>query len=876
MIFYKMISYDMRNGCVSMRQKTKLFAILVTVIFSMMLFPLTHLFPAVKATYIEGEITTNTVWTLVDSPFVLSKDVTVLNGVTLTIEPEVEVRFGGNFSLIVNGKLVAVGTQEKPIKFTSNKITPEAGDWGTILINGTSQLSSLKYCIIEYGTNGITLLDGSALVENTLIANNSASGIHIEGNSQTTIQNNIIKSNGDGITLTGNLASSTITIKQNQISLNTHSGILLEAEAYGNPLIQNNTLIDNQHGFYVSSSTSTLITRNYILNNAIGIFYAEGNHEAHFNDIYDNGLGMDVASDATVNAEYNYWGDRSGPYHESLNPYGKGNPVGGGGVNLDFIFFLTASIDHPNTPPTAVLWADKAIVAPNQAVAFIGTDSFDEGRVDQYFFDFGDGKSSGWTTLSIFFHNYTSTGSYIAHLRVMDDFGTISEFASTPINVVNLTPLGVTLSLSNYTVGYNEEISVTAYVLSGGSPVANANVTLFAVKGGSFTPSSGLTNSAGIFTAKFKAPNVRDITNVRIIARASKSDFADGSDHKYLKVIPPLTVHVSAEPQTVLSGEKTTITTYVTGILERPVANASIALSTDCGNLSAITGITDQNGIANFEFTAPLTSTNLTATISVNAVKSGYMSGVGQVAVKVVPKILDVQVTAEKNNVTSEEEIGITVHVEYSETSIEGANVTISSDIGNLSMSAFTDADGNATFTFKTPLVPEKTNITITATAIKAGYAASSGTIVLIAEPANITISVEVSPSIVESEKNAEIKVYVKSGEKPLANATVTIAAAAGALPVTSSVTDENGYCTFSIIAPRVKTQTGIAITVNVEKYGFASATAEATLNVVPEAGGGLPLTTILLIAIPVLLAVVVLVLIKLNVISISGGEESE
>jgi len=426
-----------------MRQKTKLFAILVTIIFSMMLFPLTHLFPTVKATYVEGKIDTNTVWTLVDSPFVLSKDVTVLNGVTLTLEPGVEVRFGGNFSLIVNGKLVAVGTQEKPIKFTSNKIKPEAGDWGTILISGTSQPSSLKHCLIEYGKNGITLLDGSALIENNLIANNSESGIHIEGSSQATIQNNIIKSNGDGITLTGNLTSSTITIKQNQISSNTHSGILLEAEAYGNALIRNNTLSANQHGFYVSSNASTLITRNYIINNGIGIFYAEGNHEAHFNDIYDNGLGMDVASGAVVNATYNYWGDKSGPYHESLNPYGKGNPVGGDGVNLDFIFFLTAPIEHPNNPPTAVLWADKAVVAPNQAVTFIGADSFDnddDGRVDQYFFDFGDGKNSSWTTLSIFFHNYTSTGSYTARLRVVDDFGTVSDFASTLIDVVNLTP----------------------------------------------------------------------------------------------------------------------------------------------------------------------------------------------------------------------------------------------------------------------------------------------------------------------------------------------------------------------------------------------------------------------------------------------------
>ncbi|MEM2911362.1 MAG: NosD domain-containing protein [Candidatus Bathyarchaeia archaeon] len=956
-----------------MKQKTKLFAILATIIFSMILSPLTHLFPAVKATYVEGEITTDTVWTIVDSPFILSNNVTVRSGTTLTIEPEVEVKFGGKFSLIVNGKLVAVGNQEKPIKFTSNREKPEAGDWGTILINRTSQPSSLKYCLIEYGINGITLSSGSALIENALIANNSESGIHIEGNSQATIQNNIIKSNGDGITLTGNLTSSTITIKQNQITFNTHSGILLEAEAYGNTLIRNNTLSANQYGFYVSSNTSTLITRNYIFNNTVGIFYAQEEHEAHFNNICNNGLGMDVASGAVVNATYNYWGDKSGPYHESLNPYGKGNPVGGDGVNLDFIFFLTAPIDYHNNPPTSVLWTDKIIVAPNQAVTFIGTDSFDDGRVDQYFFDFGDGTNSGWTTLSILFHNYTSTGSYTARLKVMDDFGNISDFASTLINVVNLTPLEVTLSLSNYTVDYNEEVSVAVHVKSGGNPVENANVTLFSVKGGDFTPSFGLTNSSGVFVTKFKAPNVTEVTDVRIIARASMEGFADGSNHQYVKVLPPLKVHVTAEPQTVSSGEKATITVLVSGVFEKPVANAYIQLFLDYGNLSENAATTSQNGTASFEFTAPVTLTDMTATITVmatktgyaggygeciiaiepkklvvevyaqpstvlseeaseirvqvscnnapvpdvavtfsainggnftettlftgsngiatftfiapqvtvnttvtiiaNATKSDYVSGVGQTSINIMPKILSIQVIAERNAAISEEELGITVKVEYNNTPVDGANVTLLSDLGEVFMSAYTGSNGNVTFTFRMPPVPEKTNMTLTATAAKAGYAASNSTIVLVVEPGNLTMNVEVSPSTVESGKTAEIKVYVKCGEQSLANATVAITAAAGTLPITSSTTDENGYCVFSITAPETATTMGIAIRVNATKYGFTSAIAEATLTVVPVEGGW-PLTTILLIAIPMLLAVVLVVLVKLKVISFSTGEE--
>lgn len=878
-----------------MKNKMKLIIILA-VILSAFVFPINLLFPAAKATYVEGEITKDTIWSLVDSPYVLCGNVTLRGGATLTIEPEVEVKFGGKFSLIIEGKLVAVGTSEKMIKFTSNKDKPRAGDWGTIKFNGTGQ-STLEYCIIEYGTNGITLengalniwksylnlnsgngiyvLNGAVTLMGSIIANNSASGIHIAGGNMITVQNNVVTSNGDGLTLTGNLTSSTIKIEQNQFSSNSRSGIFLGADAYDNALIQGNSLSANQYGFYVSTSPSVLITRNYILNNNVGIFYAEGNqHEAHFNDIYGNTLGVDASSNAVVDATYNYWGSKNGPYHESLNPYGEGNPVGGDGANIKFIFFLTAPIDYNNISPTAVLWTDKTVVAPNQEVAFIGADSVDDGRANWYFFDFGDGENSGWTTLSVFFHKYASTGSYTARLKVRDDFGAESSFAPVSVNVVDLAPLEVTLSLSNSTVEYGKEVSVAVHVSSAGSPLANADVKLFSVKGGSFTSFSGLTDSAGVFASKFETSEVKDATSIRIIAKASKSGFADGSDYKYLRVIPPLTVDVHAEPQTVLSGEKSTIKVHVKGISEKPIANASLTLSTDYGSLSSTMGVTDQNGTATFEFSAPRTSMNITSNVVVKAAKTGYASSTAQAAINVLAEVLVVQVTANNVTLTSEDEVLITVHVEYRGIPIEEANVTLSSHTPPLFMHGLTDADGNVAFTFKAPPVMEKTDIVLTAAASKAGYTTSSSTIVLAVMPGSITMKVEVSPSTVEPGKDANIRVYVKCGSKPLANATVTVTATAGALSTSSSSTDSKGYCVFSIKMPETTTLMDIAIMVNATKYGFTSAMADTVVTVVPVVEGGLPLTTMLLIIVPVLLVVVLLVLVKLNVISVSVGEE--
>jgi len=217
----------------------KLFVILVTVLFSTISFSSRTLFQTVEATYVEGPITQDTIWTLVDSPFVVSKNITVWSTATLTIEPEVEVKFGGDFSLIVEGRLVADGTEDKMITFTSNRHEPEAGDWGIIEFNGTES-SSLTHCIIEYGTNGITvesgtvniqnsrvslnsengimITNGNVEVKNNEIVNNTDSGIYIAGGNQVNVQNNNITSNGDGITLTGN-ATSEINVHQNEILL---------------------------------------------------------------------------------------------------------------------------------------------------------------------------------------------------------------------------------------------------------------------------------------------------------------------------------------------------------------------------------------------------------------------------------------------------------------------------------------------------------------------------------------------------------------------------------------------------------------------------------------------------------------------------------
>ncbi len=105
--------------------------------------------------------------TKLDSSFnyLITENITVTNGATLTIPAFTNVVFSsdtattGDFldiEIEAGAQLVATGTSERPVVFTSDKAlsgSGEAGQWGRIKINGSDGISSgtLRYVRIEYG-----------------------------------------------------------------------------------------------------------------------------------------------------------------------------------------------------------------------------------------------------------------------------------------------------------------------------------------------------------------------------------------------------------------------------------------------------------------------------------------------------------------------------------------------------------------------------------------------------------------------------------------------------------------------------------------------------------------------------------------------------
>lgn len=110
----------------------------------------------VFATAVGGEINSDTVWKLGDSPFLVTSDITITSGALLTIESGAEVYFNGIFSISVeDGSIIAEGEGLSPIIFDSSAATPESpGLWGNIHFGELSGSGSFRYAQFRRAGNG--------------------------------------------------------------------------------------------------------------------------------------------------------------------------------------------------------------------------------------------------------------------------------------------------------------------------------------------------------------------------------------------------------------------------------------------------------------------------------------------------------------------------------------------------------------------------------------------------------------------------------------------------------------------------------------------------------------------------------------------------
>lgn len=393
-------------------------------------------------TEVSGIISTDTTWTLGNSPYIVIGNTLVEKNIKLIIDPGVIVKFDSDRYLQVDGSLQAIGTEEENIVFTSNEEIPTPGDWGGLRFENTSNGSILEYCTIEYG--GGKNVDGRILgggiynnaneleIQYCKIVNNYAKtggGIYCLGSmniSQSEIFNNSAYDKGGGLM---NFYGGTLNIDKCNI-FNNSVGVGSGISNYGHIMLNNSNIFNNYASPFggIDNSLSIEIVNSSIFKNSVddegaGI-YNKGIAKIVKSNIYENtchSFGGGILNDnvlsitesiVTANSA-SYGGgiaDRSGSsdisYCKISNNSGYGiygdssirctsiiNNTGGGGIygnppkikfsNLNNINYELKLISESNVIATDNWWG-----------------TIDKAKIDEKIYDYYDDFSLGKVSYS--------------------------------------------------------------------------------------------------------------------------------------------------------------------------------------------------------------------------------------------------------------------------------------------------------------------------------------------------------------------------------------------------------------------------------------------------------------------------------------------
>ncbi|NVO21062.1 MAG: right-handed parallel beta-helix repeat-containing protein [Bacteroidetes bacterium] len=247
--------------------------------------------------FVGGALSQNTTFNKANNPYIVTENLIVPKGITLTIEPGAELVFYSNTQLMVKGVLVARGTESDSIQFVMSTQIPNAYLWNGIVFDST---------FASFDATGSYL--GGTILSYASIYNSNYS-LTISGNSGILIENSLLRKSGDGIYL----SEGTNNIIRNCRIEQTGFGIFIPSGSHvSNNRFENNEIINNINiGFLINNGIGrirdNLITGNKIRNNFIGMYigndgpYDVGRNTLKNNYISDNSLeGVRIYQDSTA------------------------------------------------------------------------------------------------------------------------------------------------------------------------------------------------------------------------------------------------------------------------------------------------------------------------------------------------------------------------------------------------------------------------------------------------------------------------------------------------------------------------------------------------------------------------------------------------
>ncbi|MDY6987468.1 MAG: NosD domain-containing protein [Thermodesulfobacteriota bacterium] len=228
----------------------------------------------------KGVISSDTTW---QNEVIIRGDVEIAEGATLVVMPGTVVKFAKieengpanldmdktkNFTraeLIINGRILAQGTKDEVVVFTSAEKSPHVADWGAInMLDSDNNI--LEYCDISYGHTAVHGHGAQFTVANCYLHDNGvAIGFKNVDKCKprcVTVLYNHITRNGGGVLCS---KDSRATVSHNQVDHNKFFGVYGKMAFYLN--LRYNNAVHNGKGVIVYAMKGVRLRENNISDN---------------------------------------------------------------------------------------------------------------------------------------------------------------------------------------------------------------------------------------------------------------------------------------------------------------------------------------------------------------------------------------------------------------------------------------------------------------------------------------------------------------------------------------------------------------------------------------------------------------------------------
>lgn len=244
--------------------------------------------------HFSGDIAVDTTWGADGAPLVLAGKATVKKGATLTVAPGARVGFLNGAQLIVEGALVAAGTADKPVHFTSAVSQADArscfdGEGVEFTKGADAKGSRLEYAVFEHQRVGLACRAVPLAIRHCTFRRNGNTGLLITDGAEATVEDCTLEAN-DGTAL--KVEKSDVAIRRCRVENSGRTGVLLEGNS--KPVLEANRIAGNgRRGLTCDNGASAIVRGNLIEANAGGGIYCNRLSEATIegNIVRKNGGG---------------------------------------------------------------------------------------------------------------------------------------------------------------------------------------------------------------------------------------------------------------------------------------------------------------------------------------------------------------------------------------------------------------------------------------------------------------------------------------------------------------------------------------------------------------------------------------------------------